>query len=104
MTKHSICTLNHLYYSHLNDAGNHALLKTFKELGGQALETVYSHYDQTKQKALFLLGKEYGLFPNCGSDRHDTSREFLQGSELMFQRLKERQLRQYGTLNDEEVQ
>lgn len=100
ITKSSICTLNHLYYYHLDATGNQALLQDFKKLGGQALETVYSRYDQMQRAALFRLCEEYDLLPNCGSDRHDTSREFLHGPELLFLQLKDRQLNQYSTLNE----
>ncbi len=99
VTKKSLCTLNHLFYYHLNTEENHALMRAFKALGGQALETVYSHYDIFRQAALLEMCRRYDFLPNCGSDRHDVSRDFLQGPEVLFQQLKERQLQQYGTLH-----
>jgi len=98
ITKSSLCTLNHLYYYHLNATENQILIKHFKELGGQALETVYSRYDSFQRAALFEMCNRYDLLPNCGSDRHDISRDFLQGPEVLFQQLKRRQLQQYGSL------
>lgn len=98
LTRSSLCTLNHLFYYHLNAEDNHILLRTFKELGGHALETLYTHYDIFKQAELLDLCKCYDLLPNCGSDRHDISRDFLQGPESLFMQLKDRQLKQYGTL------
>lgn len=98
ITKSSICTLNHLYYYHLDSAGQQDLLQDFKKFGGQALETVYSPYDQMQQATLFQICREYELLPNCGSDRHDISREFIHGPETLFYQLRDRQLKQYGSL------
>lgn len=101
IVRRSLATLNHLYYSHLSPSGNQALLSCFKNLGGQCLETVYAPYGEDKRTSLFAACEEYNLLPNCGSDRHDTSRPFMQGPELLFMMLKKRQKEQYGTLNNE---
>jgi len=55
ITRLSLSTLNHLYYSHLSPSGNQALLRSFKEQGGQCLETVYSPYGPEKRSAFPVL-------------------------------------------------
>lgn len=101
ITRHSLATLNHLYYSHLSHNGNQALLRCFKEHGGQCLETIYAPYGLEKRSQLLQACVEYDLLPNCGSDRHDESRPFLLGPDLIFMMLKQRQMEEYGTLNTE---
>ncbi len=101
ITHYSLATCNHLFYSHLSPSGNQALLRCFKEQGGQCLETIYSPYGPEKRTMLFQACAEYDLLPNCGSDRHDESRPFLHGPDMIFRMLKQRQLEQYGTQHTE---
>ena len=102
IARHGLCTLNHLYYSHLDDLSNHALLRDFKRLGGAALEVLYPRYGANRQAELRRFCREYGLLANCGSDRHDASRPFLPGPARMYRLLRQRQLELHGTLNMEE--
>ena len=99
ITKHSLCTLNHLFYYHLSTNDNFKLAKRFKELGGHALECIYPNYSVYQHHTLIQLCSKYGLLANCGSDRHDTSRDFIFAPEMLYEQLKNRQLMQYGTLN-----
>lgn len=99
ISRNSLCTLNHIYYSRLSDAGNHDLLRRFKACGGQALEVIYTRYLQEPDKIrqLSRFGEDYGLLMNCGSDRHDVSRPFLRGPGNLYNKLLERQLELHGT-------
>lgn len=97
ITRKSLATLNHLFYSHLSPSENHELIRCFKAMGGQCLESQYSPYSVEKQAMLFEACDQYALLPNCGSDRHDTTRSFLQGSDIIYKMLHRRQLEQYGT-------
>lgn len=99
ITPHALCTLNHLFYSHLDELSNHALLRDFVRLGGQALEVLYPRYDAQQQGILTDFCLQYGLLANCGSDRHDRTRPFLPGPGWMYRRLRRRQEELHGTLN-----
>ena len=101
ITNRSVCTLNHLFYYNMEENGNRALLSDFKAAGGQALETFYTRYKAPQRDYLLEMCEEYELLPNCGSDRHEASRLFIDGPGLAFLRLRQRQLEEYGTLNDE---
>ena len=100
ITNRSVCTLNHLFYYNMEESGNRALLSDFKAAGGQALETFYTRYKAPQRDYLLEICDEYELLPNSGSDRHDSSREFIDGPGLAFLRLRQRQLEEYGTLNE----
>lgn len=91
--------LNHLFYSHLTKSGNQTLLKTFKKLGGQVLEAVYTPYDMAQQAEIFGYCLEYGFLVSCGSDTHSPSRPLMQGPGRYYLLMEQRQLELYGTLN-----
>ena len=60
--------LAHLYYYPLEDP--EALVRRFKELGGQAMEVYYSTYTQEQTRSLQALAEKYGLMPSAASDYH----------------------------------
>ena len=64
--------LAHLYYYLLDDAGNRALVRRFKELAGDkaAMEVEYAAYDRAQRDALRAIADEFGLMYSCASDYH----------------------------------
>lgn len=98
ITRRSLATLNHLFYSKMSMDGNRALLASFKEQGGQCLETIYSPYGAVDQAYLFVICREFNLLPNLGSDRHHKKQPLLIGSKEAFLALQRRQLDEYGSL------
>ena len=98
INRRSLSTLNHLYYYQMDDEGNEALLRDFKALGGQALEVVYPRYGNEQRVQLYRVCQTYGLLPNAGSDRHESSKPFIQGPPELFSPLRRRCLELHGTI------
>ena len=99
VSRNSLATHNHLFYSRLDHEGNQRMLKASKENGTQALEIIYPHYlkDPHRMALLYRFHHDYDLLINCGSDRHDTSREFMRGLGVHYTNLLQRQLELHGT-------
>ena len=85
-----IATLNHLYAYRLRQEEEEALVRQFRDLGGQALEVVYSRYTPQQRERLMDYCQCFGLLPNCGSDRHAAEKPFQQGDGDLFRRLRDR--------------
>ena len=62
--------LAHLPYYSLSEADNHRLIRTFKELGGIAMEVEYRRYNRQQRDRLAEYAKQYGLLPSAASDYH----------------------------------
>lgn len=64
--------LAHLYYYLLDNQGERALVRRFKELAGDkaAMEVEYAAYDRAQRDALRALADEFGLMYSCASDYH----------------------------------
>lgn len=60
--------LAHLYYYPLEDP--EALVRRFRELGGQAMEVYYSTYTREQTESLKILADRYGLMHSAASDYH----------------------------------
>ena len=84
-----IATLNHLYAYRLGREDEEALVRQFRDLGGQALEVVYSRYTPEQRERLMDYCQRFGLLPNCGSDRHTAEKPFQQGDGELFRRLRD---------------
>lgn len=99
VARNSLATHNHLFYSRLDHNENCQMLKVSKAHGCQGLEVIYTHYlkDPHKLALLYRFHNEYDLLINCGSDRHDPSRPFMQGSGIHYRNLLQRQLELHGT-------
>lgn len=64
--------LAHLYYYLLDETGERALVRRFKELAGDhaAMEVEYAAYPRAQRDALRALADEFGLMYSCASDFH----------------------------------
>lgn len=91
----SVCTWNHPGYSHLEDEEFQRVLLYFAKYG-DAIEVIYPNHDHQRQQELFGYCRAHGLLPNCGSDRHDRSRDFLQGPGHLYDQLYRRKLKRFG--------
>lgn len=94
--ENALSTLNHLFYYGLEVDDRDALLQEFKDLGGQALEVVYTRYAHLKQVKLLGFCRKYGLLANAGSDRHDASRRFMGGPPELYTLLQIRRRQLFG--------
>jgi len=99
VARHSIPTHNHPFYSRLDHDGTDSMLKVSKENGCQGIEVIYPRYlsDPHKMSLLYYYHHKYNLLINCGSDRHDPSRPFMQGLGIHYVNLLQRQLELHGT-------
>ena len=103
VARNSLPTHNHLFYSRLDHDETCRMLKASKESGTQALEIIYPRYlnDPHKMSLLYYFKNKFDLLTNCGSDRHDSSREFMQGLGIHYEHLLQRQLELHGTTHVE---
>ena len=98
ITRLSLCTLNHLYYSGLEKSEERRLLLDFVKLGGDALEAIYHRYSDEQRSTLVAIANELSLLVNVGSDRHEASRDFMQGDPELYMALRLRQRQKHGCL------
>jgi predicted metal-dependent phosphoesterase TrpH len=96
ITKNSLCTLNHLYYSGLDKVDEGQLLLDFKDMGGDALEAMYHRYTREQRWELTMKAEELELMTTAGSDRHDPSRPFMKGYGAMYLAMVIRQHQKHG--------
>ena len=67
-----IPVLAHLYYYLLDEQGERALVRRFRELAGDkaAMEVEYAAYSRQQRDALRAIADEHGLMYSCASDFH----------------------------------